>query len=393
MKLGLCVRYDCNNYGSMLQIFATQKLITMYGWEYEHIRYDKKTLGFMVKNVTRLFNPYFMRGKVMGLMKKVKLKQHPEVMQKNQARDALFAEYRKKYILPYSPVYKGYDQLVKGAEQYDAVMVGSDQLWTPAGVKSRFYNLLFVPEHIPKIAFATSFGVNQIPESQYAITKEYLSRIEHISVREIQGAKIIKHLTGRTSLVALDPTLMFSGAEWETFFPTERKFNKPYIFAYFLGKNPDHREAVKRLAAQKELMIVTCPHLDEYVESDDNFGDKQCFRVSPIDFLNLIRGAEYIYTDSFHGSVFSILNHKQFLTFNRFSETEKQSRNSRIDSLFSLLGLEARRCTKFSGNLEQQSDAPIDYESVDKRLDILRKKSFAFLENALNSVGGEHHAR
>ena len=69
-KLGLCVRYDCNNYGSMLQILATQKVIEKYGWDYEIIRYDKKTIGFVIKNVTRLFNPYFMRGKIMDCSKK-----------------------------------------------------------------------------------------------------------------------------------------------------------------------------------------------------------------------------------------------------------------------------------------------------------------------------------
>ncbi len=62
MKIGLCVRYDCNNFGSMLQILATQKMITRFGGEYEIIRYDKKTPFFMLTNITRIFNPYFMRG-------------------------------------------------------------------------------------------------------------------------------------------------------------------------------------------------------------------------------------------------------------------------------------------------------------------------------------------
>ena len=61
-KIGLCVRYDCNNYGSMLQIMATQKIIKDLGYEYEIIRYNKKTIGFIIKNIPRLFNPYFMRG-------------------------------------------------------------------------------------------------------------------------------------------------------------------------------------------------------------------------------------------------------------------------------------------------------------------------------------------
>lgn len=382
-KLGLCVRYDCNNYGSMLQIFATQKMIASMGWEYEHILYNKKTIGFMIKNLTRIFNPYFMRGKLMWLSKAREMRKHPEIMEQNRQRNQLFTDYRKMYIGPYSPVFKGYSALQVGAQRYDAVMVGSDQLWTPAGVRSRFYNLLFVPDRIKKVAFATSFGVNAIPDSQRAITKKYLSRIEHISVREIQGAKIIKELTGRNVVVALDPTLMYTGQEWSAFFPVERRFDQPYIFAYFLGKNPAHREVVQNLAKKTGKMIVTCPHLDEYVESDDYFGDHRCYDVSPVDFLNLIRNADLICTDSFHGSVFSILNHKQFMTFNRFNQAEKQSRNSRIDSLFSLLGLEKRRYSNLNADLGALMEAPIDYATVDENLENLRKQTRAFLKEAL----------
>ena len=138
-KLGLCVRYDCDNYGSMLQILATQKVIKMLGWDYEIIRYDKKTLGFLIKNVTRIFNPYFMRGKLMQFSKKRKMRAHPDVRDKNRERLQIFREYRKEHIGPYSPFYKGYSNLQNGAGNYDAVMVGSDQLWTPAGIKSKFY--------------------------------------------------------------------------------------------------------------------------------------------------------------------------------------------------------------------------------------------------------------
>ena len=166
MKIGLCVRYDCNNFGSMLQILATQKMITRFGGEYEIIRYDKKTPFFMLTNITRIFNPYFMRGKIKRLEKRFKIRRYPDICKGNQERVRQIGEYRKKYIGPYSAVRKGYGQLVRGAEEYDAVMVGSDQLWTPAGIKSKFYNLLFVPDNVRKISFATSFGVSWIPRYQ-----------------------------------------------------------------------------------------------------------------------------------------------------------------------------------------------------------------------------------
>lgn len=382
-KIGLCVRYDCNNYGSMLQILATQKAIEKAGCTYEIIRYDKKTLKFMLLNINRIFNPYFMRGKIMHLNKSKKIKLYPEIQAGNNKRLELFKAYRKEYIGPYSPIYKGFSNLSKGTSRFDAVMVGSDQLWTPAGVKSKFYNLLFVPDNIKKISFSTSFGVSTIPDSQVKVTTKYLNRIEHLSVREVAGAKLIKDLTGRDAKVVVDPTLLFDGKEWGEIFPKKSISKDPYIFAYFLGTTIEHREVVEKLSEQTGLKIITCPHMDDFVDRDVDFGHEKRFDIDPVGFLNLIRGAEYICTDSFHGSVFSILNHKKFMTFNRFEEGSKQSRNSRIDSLFGLLDLQNRRYKIGMNSIKETLDSPINYDKVDMKLDSLRKESFEFLYNSL----------
>lgn len=384
-KLGLCVRYDCNNYGSMLQIFATQKAIKKMGWNYELIRYDKRTMTFLIKNITRLFNPYFMNGKLEELKKKRKLKHNEAVQKDNKIRLDYIEKYRETYLGPYSEVYRGYSALTEGAKKYDAVMVGSDQLWTPAGIKSKYYNLLFVPDDIKKISFATSFGVVKIPKSQAEMTKLYLNRIQFISVRETSGAEIVRELTGREAVVAVDPTLLFSGKEWLEFFEYKRIVDEPYIFAYFLGDSREHRDAVEKFANHCGLKIVTCPHMDQFVEYDLKFGDNQLFNVGPVDFLNLIRGAEYIFTDSFHGSIFSILNHKKFITFNRYNDELLKSKNSRIDSLFQLLHLEDRHCVATDMKIINVMEEKIDYTSVENRLTALRKVTFEFLKEALEA--------
>lgn len=381
-KLGLCVRYDCNNYGSMLQIFATQSVIKKMGWEYEIIRYDKKTLGFILKNISRLFNPYFMRGKIMDFRKKKIIEKYPDIKLEEAKRLSCFGKYREQYIGPYSPVFKGYSALKKGTDRYDAVMVGSDQLWTPAGIKSKFYNLIFVPDHKRKISFATSFGVAEVPKNQAKETAFYLNRIEFLSVRETAGAEIVKKLTERAATIALDPTLLFTGEEWREIFPEEKLSEDEYIFAYFLGTNPKHREVVEKLSKQTGLKIVTCPHLDDFVKGDLNFGDEQKFEVGPVEFLNLIRGAKYVCTDSFHGSIFSILNHKLFITFNRY-EDDTHSRNSRIDSLLGLLGLECRRYSDNESDLLVKLERKIAYQAVETKLAQLREESFEFLRRAL----------
>lgn len=148
--------------------------------------------------------------------------------------------------------------------------------------------------------------------------------------------------------------------------------------AIFLGTNEEHRKIANEFKNKTGLKLVTCPFLDNYVECDLNFGDIQLFDMDAADFVNLIRHAEYILTDSFHGSVFSILNHKKFVTFNRFN-AGANSRNSRIDSLCILLGLGERRYSGDVMNVEKD----INYNAVEEKLEKLRADSIKYLETAL----------
>ena len=195
---------------------------------------------------------------------------------------------------------------------------------------------------------------------------------------------MIKELTGREVPTVVDPTILFTGEEWKEII-TEKKVveNEKYIFCYFLGNNPEQRLEVEKLKKATGYKIVFIPHLDEFIESDIKFGDKQLYNVGPEEFVNLIRNAEYVCTDSFHGSVFSILNHKKFVTFNRFKTTDRNSRNSRIDSLLQQTNLSERR---YDGNLVEQIVKDIDYDKVESRLTKMREKSEDYLEMALKSI-------
>ena len=186
--------------------------------------------------------------------------------------------------------------------------------------------------------------------------------------------------------VVLDPTLLFTGEQWIGIQQIEPLTTGKYIFCYLLGNNPWQRELIKRVKAETGLKIVALQHLDEYIPSDEGFADEAPYNVGPREFLNYIRNAEYVFTDSFHCSVFSILYKKKFFTFSRFSETAKQSTNTRIDNLMSLTGLQQRRVntkTSVDAILNTQSD----YAEVDKRLQLQRKSSMGYLRNALIGLG------
>ena len=181
--------------------------------------------------------------------------------------------------------------------------------------------------------------------------------------------------------MVVDPTLLFNGEEWEKLIPVEKIINEKYIFCYFLGKVTKYRDEVKKLAKKKNLKIVILPHLDDFVEYDETFGDYRLYDVDPAKFVNLIRNAEYVCTDSFHGTVFSLLNHKKFMTFNRFNEKSKNSRNSRIDSLCIQISIKDRRFNKDIFDIDKE----IDYQEIDNKIEELRKKSKNFLEIALKN--------
>ncbi len=382
-KVGLCVCYDTKNFGSQLQVLATQQSVERFGYDYEIIIY-KKTLSplFAMQSFLRLFNPYFVTGKLKGIKKRREIAKHPEIQKLVSVRNKRFNDFVKKYFTKMSKPYAGFAALKKGSENYETVLTGSDQLWLPQNLGSHFFTQEFVADNINKVAYAPSFGVSQIPWYQKGRTAKYLKRFNALSSRELRGSQIIKELTGIDAVTVCDPTLLLSGEEWLELIPDKRVVEGPYIFAYFLGENEEHRAETLKFAKEKNLPVVTVPFLDHFVECDQTFGDKQMFDMDSTDFVNLIRNAEYICTDSFHGSVFSILNHKQFVTFSRFSDNSKQSRNSRIESLFSLTGLEERHCSK---NVSDIIDNEINYHDVEEKVRLMREKSLAYLENALKN--------
>lgn len=379
-KVGLAVCYDTKNFGSQLQVLATIKKVEDLEYETEIIRYKKKvTPTFIVQTIPRLFNVSFVKAKLAAKDKNKKITQHPEIAKMVATRNKRFQMFVTEHFTNLSKAYCGWENLVKESkENYDMFLCGSDQLWLPNNLGSHFYTLEFAPNNKPKIAYATSFGVSQIPDGQKKATAKYLNRFQNLSTREIAGQKIIKELTGKTAQVVCDPTLLFDAEGWEKMLPEKKVVEEPYVFCYFLGTNEEHRKIANEFKNKTGLKLVACPFLDNYVECDLNFGDIQLFDMDAADFVNLIRHAEYILTDSFHGSVFSILNHKKFMTFNRFN-AGANSRNSRIDSLCTLLGLSERRYSGDVMNVEKD----INYNAVEEKLEKLRADSIKYLETAL----------
>lgn len=380
--LGVCIELKNNNYGSMLQSFATQEMLRGYGIPFELISYRKKyTPAFIVKSIPRLLNRVVWQDKMNENEKKHFVKSHPELKEDVRLRAQAFEGFRKQYFKAPVASYYGYEALQAGSHKYAAFLTGSDQLWSPSGLPTNLYNLIFTYDGAMRISYASSFGVKEIPWYQKRRTAHYLNRIPFVSCREESGADIVKGLTGREVPVVADPTMLFDAREWEEILPcTENRIGEKYIFSYMLGTSEEHRRQVRQLSKDTGLPIVS---IHQFVEADYGFGDYIVRDAGPVEFVNLIRNAECICTDSFHGSVFSVLNHKKFVVFNRYSEGNKASKNTRIDNLCKRLAIEERR---YSGNIVRDMEGKIAFEWVDEKMKAIRDESRRYLEDAFDAI-------
>lgn len=382
-KIGCVIAYTegHNNYGTSLQGYAMLKKIQQLGYEVEVIHYVKQLSTIQkIKFVANAIRAGEWKSIVARLTAKRTLKKYPQYAAGIAKRTKAVNAYKAKKLLPLFHTYVGYDALHKGSLNYDAVVVGSDQVWTPMSLPNKFFNLLFVDDSVHKIAYASSFGVSEIPSFQRKETGLYLDRFYRIGVREERGKEIVEELSHQKATVVADPTLLLTREEWEAEISDARpNESEPYIFCYFLGTNQEARKAANQLRKQTGYKIITIRHMDEYVPEDEQFGDEAPYNVDPNDFVKYISKAAYVCTDSFHCTVFSILFHRQFMTFYRFAEGSKTGRNSRINSLFDLFELQERL---YKGDINKITN-PIDYNSVDKKLSELRKESIYFLNECL----------
>ena len=369
------------NYGSLLQSYATQEIVKDLGYDCDIILYKKTN---MVKQGLRLLDKDVRNNTLRSFHKKIYIKTHGKELQSYFSRKtAALVSFIDEYFKS-SPEYRGRKALLAAGKEYDAYLLGSDQVWNPMNYGGDYFSMSWVPNDKVKIAYAASFGVTEIPKYQIKKTKRDLARIEYISVRETSGQKLIKNLIGRDVPVVADPTILANRRIWDDL-KGDRLIKKDYIMCYFLGNNPNHRKLAEELSKKTGLPIVTLPHGDEIVKADFGFGEIKPQGVGPAEFVNLISNAKYVCTDSFHGTVFSILYKRQFMVFNRYTAdvNGKSSTNSRLSSLLNLLGLENRLYDSNKG-VKQDMFEPINFETAHNNIEKLREQSLAYLKNALS---------
>jgi hypothetical protein len=375
------------NYGTFLQLYALQTAVSRLGYEPEVIDYDpyndsgrrplagsKQPMWWKAaKRVSRRLRDTL----AFQVNRSADLAPADNFA---PARNALFEEFLHTRLNLGRRTYFTKHELECFPPACDAAIVGSDQVWHPvAHYKDQAYFLSFVDPN-KRIAYAPSIGLSEIPESTRDWMRDRIEAIPHLSIRESVGAKLVSELTGREAPVVLDPAYLLEATEWSEFSNTSVSADRPYLMCYFLESDEYMRERAKQLAAEHGLNLYLVPVHQADVEREDPAFHK-LEGVGPQEFVGLLRNAALVCTDSFHGTSFSVIFNRPFLTFRRYDNPAQVANHSRLDSILTMLGLESQ----LQG---EASKAPLDPLSVDfslanQRLAELRDESLDFLERSL----------
>ena len=276
----------------------------------------------------------------------------------------------KSFVDRYIPMRYDVD-FTRVADEYDYFVTGSDQVWNPYLADLEKLFIKFAPGE-KRIAYAASISCPEIPQDKLQAFIDGVNGMKEISVREQAGADLIQQLTGRRVQVVADPTMLVTAEDWRSIArkPSWLKGDEQLLVTYFLGKRPD--SVIESIARENGLQIVNM--LDERVFEH--------YAIAPEEWLWLIDHARFMYTDSFHGTVFSILFRTPFVVTERVDAGCASKMTSRIDTLLAKFDLSDRRGTNANGYM---IDSPLDmhYGDVDKVLAEEKQKAEAYLCHAL----------
>lgn len=379
--VGLCLAgYIGSNYGMLLQAFATQQIIDRLGYKTEIIKYKSGKN----KGIKPSVGAAYVAAKAVCSRIKEKIAPQKETMDaehraNRDRRYKLAGEFRDRRWHSVVECY-GIDELRELSTKYQSVLVGSDQLWQPDIAFTNFYTLRFAAPGVKRISYATSLGVSEYPKYCWRQAKDYWTQIDYISVREEQGADLIEKIAGIKPEVVADPTYLLTKEDWLSLIPDKTVSEEQYVLCYFLSDDKDAKALAIKYAHDRCLKCISI--LSSECNADDSDLDEVLTDKTPEDFINLIRHAECVFTDSFHGLAFSVINEKDFYIFYRKRTDVRASRNSRIDNILAKWGLEKRLVIRPEDGLQETEI--IDYSDVHEKVDSIRKKSLQFLIDALD---------
>lgn len=393
MKSATVTWITYNNYGTQLQAFALQQFIAGLGItnvivsddlvlkelqsEKSNINNNKNFNDYNFERCSdkfkRLFKKYLFHPKacikvfieIFNAYKNLLLAKRKERKQRayKQSQDK-FSDFKKDCLnILYNVSYK---DLYALNDEFDVFVCGSDQIWSPLDCNfDGYYYLDFA--HKKKFSYATSLGTTDIEVQKKEKIQEWTRDFYKLSVRELKSATQLSKYLNRNVEWVLDPTLLFDKTFWN-----EQRENYPvkkrFIVCYFLEDKAWYISYAKSISNYLGVAFKIIPSSKKYAESSYSFKNG----VGPREFVDLITKAEFVLTDSYHASVFSIIFEKNFLYLKRFKDDDPNCQNIRIESLFELLDI--KNLIIDEKTFSKQDIVDLNYSKINKAIN--EKESF-----------------
>lgn len=362
MKLGIITHHDVHNHGAQLQMFALQKVLMSFGHQAKALTY-KKSYDFLADYAE---NKYIFSIRSIPYYIQYLLK---------QGFSKTYFNYKKKQILV---AFRKQNELVgeyySKANDLDGAFVGSDEVFSiETGLTTVFWGLGVPVQKI--FSYAGCFGPTTIEFIREHYAEEYIKagieRLEKLSVRDGNSKYIVEQLSNKEVTVVCDPVILYGYKEEKKNF--KKLLKEKYLVIYSYDQNMNNPEEVKKIrdyAKCEGLTIVSPGFYHSWCDKNIN--------VTPIELIEYIWGAECVITDTFHGSVISIIMNKEFLT-------KIRTNSNKVDFLLQEYQLSNRVIDSFN-TLHEKFEKKIDYKNVNEIMGKNRKQSLTFIKECLESL-------
>lgn len=378
MKIGIITFWNSqDNYGQLLQCFALQHYLKKQGHEPFLIRYipqvKTKTKMERLASLWKLFSPKHIQD----------YKKFREDQKNSAIFDAknprYFDDFRAEHISFSPSTYYNLDDLKSENWNADAFICGSDQIWSYSPIKENIeaFFLQFAPSNSKVIAYAASFGRPELPSDYLATLPTLLNKFTKVSLREETGVTLCKEADRNDATLVCDPTILLMGSDYISSILKKDIVENNSVFTYLLNWETEFPlDEIKSLIKNENLeMNFVGAH---GMENRNLFPFVDDLTISS--WLQKMASSKYSFTNSFHGTVLSILLKRSFVTFPLSGVSAKM--NGRITTLLTKLGLENRIYSP-EKSIQEILDQTINWDLVDEKLNAFRAESELFLKQAL----------
>lgn len=367
MRIGIVTFWwTQDNYGQVLQCYALQHFLRTLGHEpfLIKVRPNEYAVAIERKKIRRYLS-IFNLPKVWSYVNKgIKFRLNNKL---NAKHSRGFDSFRENYLMMTDQIY-GYEDLLSRPPQADIYITGSDQVWcSPSPV----YYLAFGTSEVKRVSYAASFGKEELTDNYIKSVAGWLKQFDCVTVREKSAIHLCEQMGRNDALCVPDPTFLLNEKDYLPLLSQEKNDGEKYLLLYLIGNKIDVKvQEVFAFAQKMGLKVV-------YIASQGRIDGYSKTYPSVEGWLSLMKNAEYVVTNSFHGSVFSVIFRKQFLTLPLTGEDKRM--NTRIETLYSEFNLPNRI---FQGDWNLLSDR-ICYDGLDAQL----QKKKEYVGTIFNSFG------